>query len=107
MRHLQTSQFPKHITISITNLPGEGGREGGRDGVAAGFKVSTEHKTQNTQQKCKTFTTRQHRKWKTLIKSDLCFFLFSFFLRGPLHWHFSRVCHHPTFKKAASSSSSS
>ncbi len=70
--------------------------------LGLGLQVSTEHKTQNTQQNCKTFTTWQHRKWKTLIKSDLFFgFL------GPLHWHCSRVCHHPTSKKAASSSSSS
>jgi hypothetical protein len=55
MRHLQTSQFPKHINnnIYITNLPGEGAREGGRElGVlllGLGFQVSTQHKTQNTQ----------------------------------------------------------
>jgi hypothetical protein len=48
MRHLQTSQFPKHITtIYITNLPGEGGRDWGVL-LGLGFQVSTDHKTQNT-----------------------------------------------------------
>jgi hypothetical protein len=57
MRHLQTSQFPKHITttIYITNLPGEGAREQGREGLGVllglGFQVSTQHKTLNTQNK--------------------------------------------------------
>ncbi len=90
MRHLQISQFQKHITLYITNLPGEGAREGGRDGGAAGFRVSSFNTAQNskhttlayTQQKCKTSTTWQHRKWKTIIKSDLCFFVFCFVFGG-------------------------
>jgi len=50
MRHLQISQFPKHITLYITNLPGEGAREGGMGVLLGlGFQVSTQHKTQNTQ----------------------------------------------------------
>jgi hypothetical protein len=74
--------------IYITNLPGEGAREGGRElGVlllGLGFQVSTQHKTQKhttlayTQQKCKTSTTWQQRKWKTLIKSEPFFFFFFF-----------------------------
>jgi hypothetical protein len=48
MRHLQTSQFPKHITIYITNLHGEGAREGGRDGGVAGFRVTSFNRAQNS-----------------------------------------------------------
>lgn len=60
MRHLQTSQFPKHIpTIYITNLPGEGAREGGIGG-AAGFRVSSFNRAQNSKHTNKNAKPPQH-----------------------------------------------